>query len=111
MGEDEDQTPTWIDRTLPMDGTGKRVTPREVLMAAARMQRDGRSLRFIRHELQLNMLGSGFITNEQLQRAINVGHTLLAQAIAKGEEPAESRVKIDEDVLMRLALPGRDFDA
>jgi hypothetical protein len=103
--------PEWVDRTLPMDGTAKTIRPKDVLMAGARMQRDGRSLRYIKRELQLNMLGSEFITDRQLQNALNLGHKLLAQAIKRGEEPEESKVLVlDEDVAMRLSLPGRDFD-
>jgi lambda repressor-like predicted transcriptional regulator len=103
----EEPDPEWIDRTLPMDGkTGKTITPREVLMAAARMQRDGASLRRIRHEMQLH----GNIPDRVLQKAIDKGHRLLAKAIARGEEPAESRVRYpNDDAAPELLLPGRDF--
>lgn len=110
--EDEFDAPEWVDRTLPADGTAKTVKPKDILMAAARMQRDGRSLRWIKRELDLNMLGAKFIDDRTLQRALDMGHRLLDQAIAKGEEPAESRVRsddIDTDALDGLWLPKVDL--
>lgn len=79
-----------IDRTLPM-GSGQRgiqISPEEVLMAAARMQRDGASLRQIKVQMQL--VG---VDDPTLQRALDRGAGLLAARIAAGLEPEESQVR------------------
>lgn len=77
-----------IDRTHPGP---YRIKPREVILAAARMQRDGLSLKAIRAELDL----LPHVTDEQLQFAINVGMVWLAEDIAAGLEPEESKVTFE----------------
>jgi hypothetical protein len=59
-------------------------------MRAARMQRDGASLKRIRSELEL----VGDISDEVLQNALNLGHEWLNAAIREGREPAESRLVV-----------------
>lgn len=62
----------------------RRVDPKQVLMNAARMQRDGMSLEGIMDALDL----VGDARNPfLLQRALDQGHVLLKEAIARGEEP------------------------
>lgn len=80
------------DRTITYakDGESAQLTPEQFLMRAARMQRDGASLKRIRSELDL-MPG---ISDTVLQNALNLGHAWLREAIASGAEPAESRLVV-----------------
>lgn len=80
------------DRTITYakDGETAQLTPEQFLMRAARMQRDGATLKRIRSELDL----VGEISDQTLQNALNLGHQWLNEAIAAGREPAESRLVI-----------------
>jgi hypothetical protein len=80
------------DRTITYakDGESAQLEPEQFLMRAARMQRDGASLKRIRSELEL----VGDISDEVLQNALNLGHEWLNAAIREGREPAESRLVV-----------------
>ena len=62
-------------------------------MAMARQQRDGWSLERIASEADV----VGLVSKTELERALRLGHQLLAEAIAKGEEPEESLVEVPVD--------------
>lgn len=83
--------PVLEDRTLTYHKEGDpaptTLNPLEVLMRAARMQRDGMTLDNIRAELDL----VGDIPDALLQAALNEGHALLEAAIRDGREPEESK--------------------
>lgn len=90
------------DKTLTYtkDGESLTVNPVQLVMRAARMQRDGASLKRISRELDL--VG---VSDRQLQDALNWGHGLLNDAIAAGTEPAESRLVVGYEF-----IPGDDDD-
>lgn len=75
------------DRTVTYakDGESYSVEPLELLKRAARMQRDGASLKAIRAELDLMN-----VSDATLQSALKVGMDLLLADIAAGIEPEES---------------------
>lgn len=90
------------DRTITYskDGEAYTATADELLMAMARAQRDGMSLKGIIAEFQLVGRARNPVI---LQRALDLGHRMLAQAIAIGREPEESRQEVfvpddEEDV-------------
>ena len=89
---DRDQ---WYDRsvTYSQDGRGITVKPADVLMRAARLERDGKTLREIRVELALG----DWVSDQHLRNALKRGHQMLREAIARGEEPAESRILVPGD--------------
>lgn len=89
--------------TYAVDGESATVDPEQLLMRAARMQRDGASLKRIRRELDL----VGGISDTILQSALNQGHAWLKQAIAEGREPAESRLVVGYEFIF---VPGEDDD-
>jgi hypothetical protein len=81
-----------VDRTMPL-GTSAHVKPEDLLLAMARMSRDGKSLAAIRSELEIRDYppGSGnLIPNATVERALAYGRALLDQRIAQGLEPAET---------------------
>jgi len=81
------------DRTVTYakDGQSYSIKPEELLMRAARMSRDGMSLKAIRSELDLISSGPQEVTLRALGDAIKyVGMPLLDQAIREGREPEES---------------------
>lgn len=86
------------DRTLTYakDGQSAQLEPEQFLIRAARMQRDGASLKRIRSELDL----VGDITDEVLQNALDLGHRWLNEAIATGKEPAESRLVVGYEFIL-----------
>lgn len=92
--------PLLDDRTVTYakDGESYSVEPFELLKRAARMQRDGMSLRAIRSELDLKN-----VADATLERALAFGRSLLEADIKAGIEPEESvrvvgyRVADDED--------------
>lgn len=89
----------WVDKTVTFGEEGQQVsfTPAQILMAAARMQRDGRTLRSIYEELDLDPRE---VNMAQLETAIrNVGMPLLEKRIAAGLEPAESQIQVDKYTL------------
>lgn len=101
--EDEPTTIVRVNR-IPQPGATVKVDPKDTLMAAARMQRDGASLAQIREYLGSPMermpnknipgdMGSP-MPDSILQRAINVGHEMLQQGIASGQEPEETIVDV-----------------
>jgi hypothetical protein len=75
------------DRTITYakDGESYSIKPEELLMRAARMQRDGKSLANIRAELDLV-----HVPDQLLEAALRLGHEWLNEAIAAGREPEES---------------------
>lgn len=83
--------PVVDDRTVTYakDGESYSVDPEQLLMRAARMQRDGMSLKAIRAELDLKN-----VSDKLLQSALRLGLQLLNAAIAEGREPAESKTVI-----------------
>lgn len=83
----------WLDKTqtYSKDGEQYSAKPHDILVAAARMQRDGMSLKNIRAELDL----ADAVTDRELQRALNIGHELLKRRIKAGKEHEESKVRID----------------
>lgn len=99
--------------TYTQGGRGFSADPREVLMAAARMERDGWSLAKIRQELSLG----SWVTDQQLRNALVRGHQFLNEAIARGEVPEESVIDTekllqeeevtvnDEEVLKKMRPP------
>lgn len=97
---------SWLtmDMTLP-DGTTQK--PMDLLAVMARMLRDGYSLRQIRASVPM----AASIQNHVLERAIvNVGLPELKRRIEAGEEPEETRVRLDlrpdDPRRPRLILPG-----
>jgi hypothetical protein len=98
----EDRTVTYAK-----DGESYTADPIKILMSAARMQRDGASLRTIRAELDLKN-----VPDATLERALKRGREWLDIAIAKGEEPAESKNVVayemldeQEEIVAVLELP------
>ncbi len=93
----DDQAPegtVWLDKTITYTENNEQVrfTPKDVLKAAARMLRDGKSLDHILVELDIK----GIVSHKTLERAIrNLGMPLLEADIAAGREPEESLVLID----------------
>lgn len=88
----------WIDKTITYTENNEQVrfTPEDVLVAAARMLRDGRSLDHIMTELDVDRQ---IVSYRMLERAIrNIGMPLLERRIAKGQEAAESRVLLHKDL-------------
>lgn len=84
----------WVDKTVTYTENNEQVSfsPEDILVAAARMLRDGRSLDYIMAELDVK----GLVSHRELERAIlNVGMPALQRRIARGQESAESRVEID----------------
>lgn len=78
-------------RTLDLRKTGSeageyKVKPLDVMMAAARMRRDGMTREAIRKELDL----LPHVTNAQLDAFLDNSEALLNKRIAAGLEPAES---------------------
>jgi len=92
-GRPVDLEPVIEDRSLTYakDGESYVVKPGELAMRAARLQRDGMSLKQIRAELDLIPSGPMRPTDAQLQAWLNIGHNLLDRAIKAGTEPAESK--------------------
>jgi hypothetical protein len=81
------------DRTITYakDGESISLDPEDFWMRAARMHRDGMSLKQIRVELDLISSGPQEVTLNMLGRAIqNWGMPMLLAAIAEGREPEES---------------------
>lgn len=76
--------------TYSVDGRGYSADPKQIAMAAARMQRDGWSLKRIRTELSLGE----WVTDDVLQAALKTGRKWLDEAIAAGEQPAESVIDV-----------------
>lgn len=88
----------WVDKTLTYTENNEQVrfTPEDVLVAAARMLRDGKSLDYIMTELDVDRQ---IVSYRQLERAIrNLGMPLLEKRIAQGQEAAESRVLLHKDL-------------
>lgn len=84
----------WTDKRITYSENGEKVefSPEDVLKAAARMLRDGYSLKRIKNELGVE----GLVSDKVLERAIvNVGMPLLNRDIARGTENAESKFLID----------------
>jgi hypothetical protein len=83
--------PVVDDRTITYakDGESYQADPEQLLMRAARMQRDGMGLKAIRAELDLKN-----VSDKLLQSALTLGLQLLNAAIAEGREPAESKTVI-----------------
>lgn len=77
--------------TYSRDGEAYSASPDELLMAMARAQRDGMSLQGIITEYQLVGRAANPIT---LQRALDLGHRMLAEAIRDGREPEESEYEV-----------------
>lgn len=90
--------------TYSKDGRGFSADPKQILMAAARMERDGWSLERIRTELALHRHTSlcrfpcqfQEVTDQHLRNALRTGHQLLTEAIARGEEPEESVIDVGQ---------------
>lgn len=83
----DDRTVTYAKGDEPFS-----IDPEELLMAAARMRRDGWTLPNIRAELDLIDRGPQEVTLQMLDRAItNVGMPLLELAIKEGRQPEESK--------------------
>jgi hypothetical protein len=96
----------WVDKTLTYTENGEQVrfTPEDILVAAARMLRDGKSLDYIMTELDVDRQ---IVSYRQLERAIrNVGMPLLEKRIAQGQEAAESRVLLHKDLFPLRADEG-----
>jgi hypothetical protein len=73
--------------TYTAPGQQLSVDPQKILMAMARRRRDGASHQAIIAEFDLiGEARSPFV----LERALNVGEKLLNEAIARGEQPAET---------------------
>jgi hypothetical protein len=73
-------------------GESFQANPEELLMAMARRQRDGSSHEAIMVEFDLSpKLG---VTHAVLERALKVGRAMLDEAIARGEVPAETHVRM-----------------
>jgi hypothetical protein len=94
-----------IDR-IGEPGKLTKVSAQDTILAAARMQRDGYSLKQIREYLGDPMEKMPVIdrrtgalvrpgvpvSDDMLQKALDAGHELLAKLIAEGAEPEESRI-------------------
>lgn len=93
--EPEPEEMVWFDKTqtYSKDNQQYSAKPKDILMAAARMQRDGQSLKVIKMELDV-----AGVSDAVLQRALNKGHWMLNQAIAQGLEPAESKILIPKSL-------------
>lgn len=74
--------------TIPEDGEGMTLTWIDTLVRAARMLRDGVSIRQISRELQLDGIPDWILDNA----IARVGMPVLEERIATGKEPAESIV-------------------
>lgn len=74
----------------PKAGEGMTISPMDTLVKAARMLRDGMSIKAINRELQLINVPDRLLNNA----IVNVGMPLLERRIAQGLEPAESVVNI-----------------
>jgi len=112
VGEDKPNLDdyAWVDKTLTYSENGEKVqfTPEDILVAAARMFRDGRSLDYIMTELDVD---KKIVSHKQMERAIvNVGMPLLERRIARGKEAEESRVLMHKD-LLPLRVDEEDDDA
>lgn len=88
-----------IDRRLP-PGSSYRMTAEDLMLAAARMQRDGMTRDQIRRELEFDG------PTAYLDRFLDRSRELLAQRIAEGVEPEESVVQIDLNDLATAASLG-----
>lgn len=88
--------PVVEDRTVTYakDGESYSMDPEQLLMRAARMQRDGASLKAIKAELDLKN-----VSNRMLESALRLGHQLLDVAIRDGREPAESKRVVGYEML------------
>lgn len=89
----------WLDKTITYTENDEQVrfTPEDILVAAARMLRDGRSLDYIMNELDVD---KAIVSHRMLERAIrNVGMPLLERRIVRGEEQAESKILVDPETL------------
>lgn len=101
VGEEESTNPNdyaWLDSTLTYTENDEKVqfTPEDILVAAARMLRDGRSLDYIMTELDVDRQ---IVSYRQLERAIvNYGMPLLEKRIAEGKVAAESRTLLHKDL-------------
>ena len=98
----------WLDqsRTYALDGENITITPMDLLVKAARMQRDGMSSQQILRELDIVGLASSF----QLERAIkNYGAPELERRIASGQEQAETVILVDR-YLAPLSSKEKDED-
>lgn len=92
-------TVAWVDKTITYGQGDEKVSfsPSDILVAAARMLRDGRSLEYIYAELDLD---DRIVSKKMLERAIvNQGMPLLEKRIASGQEDAESKILVDADLL------------
>ena len=108
VGEDKPNPDdmAWMDKTISYAENGEQVrfTPEDILVAAARMLRDGKSLDYIMTELDVDRQ---IVSHRQLERAIrNVGMPLLEKRIAQGQEAAESRVLLHKDLFPLRADEG-----
>lgn len=81
-----DYTKTYAEK----EGDPVRLHAEDILKRAARMQRDGASLERISAELDL-IPG---MPRAVFERALRLGHELLARDIAAGVEPEESQVVV-----------------
>ncbi len=89
----------WLDQTLTYTENDEQVrfTPEDILVAAARMLRDGKSLDYIMTELDVDR---AIVSHRMMERAIrNVGMPLLEKRIAEGKEHAESKILVDAESL------------
>jgi hypothetical protein len=94
VAEPEVGATVWVDKTVTYTENNEQVkfSPADVLKAAARMLRDGKSLKHIANELGIE----GLVEHKTLERAIiKQGMPLLQREIAMGLEPEESRIQID----------------
>jgi hypothetical protein len=91
---EDNESKVWLDKTQTYSHNGEQyqANPKQILMAMARAQRDGMSLEAIIAEYDLKAEARNPYV---LQRALNVGHQLLKEAILSGEEPEESRILVD----------------
>lgn len=84
-----------VDLSRPGTPSGAyRIRPEDLLLAAARLRRDGMSFAAIRKELEV----MPHVTDRQLEAFLKVGMDLLEQRIAQGIEPAETVHRVTEVV-------------
>lgn len=85
-----------IDRTSPATpGAVYRASPEDIMLAAARMRRDGASREAIMKALEAD---TSVVTNDIMDRFLDRADALLNQRIAQGLEPAETRVVVQVPV-------------
>jgi hypothetical protein len=82
-----------VDRTMPV-GTAYRITPEDLMLAAARMQRDGMTRDQVMREMGVTF-GEQGVTHEVMDRFLDRARALLDQRIAQGLEPAETRTEVE----------------